>query len=260
MERGCRSVVDSLLQYLTSGFECFEEDGLYWLVTPYSLPDGDLLELGVRDDGDTVTVSDFGETARFLAVNGYDPTKTERGALVLSHIISRTAIEPLLPEVRKTVPREQLSEAVFDVITACLALADTIYLSRAYQPTDFLDEVAHFLAELNVKWVRGREVYGLAGRKYVVHFTILPEEPYRGREALLHTLSAKKPGAAKRAVDTVVRMWFDIENHRWKGTVVDDRLFDWPEHDIILLKRLSAVYRWSERSKLGQDIVAAVKQ
>lgn len=254
--------VEALLRVLSGNFVCREQDGAAWVITPYRLPDGDLIELVVTsDDFGQFTISDAGETARYLANHGFDPTATPRGKRILEAIVARTGVEPVLPEVRKTAALSQLGEAVFDVILACLALGDTLYLSRAYRASRFVEEVARALMEARLKWTRNKDVVGASGRPYRVHFALtVYDDGVPSGEALLHTLTAREAAGAKPAVDAVTRMWFDIGNGMWRGTVLDDRFFGWPTEDIRLLGRLSKVYLWSEREELLRELTVVTKQ
>ena len=250
------------MRELSANFVCREQNGVVWLVTPYRLPDGDLIELIVTSDNSgQFTVTDAGETARYLANHGFDPTASPGAKRVMAEIAARTGVEPALPEIRKTAPAPKLGEALFDVILACLALGDTLYLSRAYQPTRFVEEVARMLMEAKFVCTRDKRVVGSSGRSYKVHFSItVYEDGVPHGEALLHTLTARAPAQAKPVVDAATRMWFDIGNSKWHGTVLDDRFLGWPTEDVRLLGRLTKVYLWSEREELLKELTAITKQ
>ncbi len=50
MTQHCRIALEALMRQLSTDFVCREQDGVAWLVTPYRLPDGNLIELTVTSD------------------------------------------------------------------------------------------------------------------------------------------------------------------------------------------------------------------
>lgn len=245
-------VIESLVVELRGRLIPREEDGILWLITPYRLPNGDLVEVAVVPlDDNRVVVTDYGETGRFLANHGYDPLATPRGREVLEGLVARTGIENALPEIRKVTGLSELGEAVFDVIAGCIALGDMLYLSRSYQPSRFTDRVGEVVRASGIVATENVSVKGTSGTPYRIHFSL--QVPGAERGGLLQALSPKHPSGVKAMTDAAVRMWVDLMDGHWLGTVVDDSLFAWPVEHLRILERLSCVYAWSQREALAHD-------
>lgn len=245
-------VIESLVEDLHGRLMTREEDDILWLITPYRLPNGDLVEVAVVPlEDDRFVVTDYGETGRFLANHGYDPLATPRGREVLEGLVARTGIEKALPEIRKVTSLSELGDAVFDVILGCIALGDMLYLSRAYQPSEFTDRVAEVVRGSGLVATKNVSVKGKSGTSYRIHFSLKVQGGERG--GLLQTMSPKRPSGIKPMTDAAVRMWLDLTDGHWLGTVVDDSLFPWPMEHLRILERLSCVYEWSQKEALSRD-------
>jgi len=250
-------VTESLVAELRCRLTTREEDGVLWVITPYRLPNGDLIEIAIDPiDEKRFLVTDYGETGRFLANHGYDPLATPRGREILEALVARTGVENALPEVRKVTDLAGLAEAVFDVVAGCLALGDMLYLSRAYQPSSFKDRVGEIVRVAGIMAKEDVPVTGESGRTYRIHFTLYV--PGVKRSGFLQTLSPRHPSGVKPMTDATLRMWVDLMDGHWLGTVVDDSLFSWPVEDLRILQRFSSVYAWSRREVLAQDLASVV--
>lgn len=250
----CREIISGYLANLGGDFVCQERENRLWVISPYSYPDGDLIEVVIVEGrNERVKVSDFGETIRHLADLGFDPRGTKKGQYLLEDILKRFDIEIERGQIQKRASKHALGQIMFDVICACLAVAGLSYLSRAYQPATFEQEVAHYLTEHKVIFENKLTVTGSTGKRYKVDF-YLPH--IDGREGMMQALSPKSIQGVKRVVDSTFRLWSDLGNNRWFGTLMDDRIIKWKSEDIELLKRVSKVHFWQQRDDLLKDIVS----
>lgn len=243
-------IIRAYLSTLKERFSCKEIQGRLWVISPYTYPDGDYIEIVIseRADGE-ISVSDLGETLRHLRDHGFDPTAIVNGKYLLKELMSRFRVEIEGGVIQKRVGAEP-GEAILDVVGACFAAGDLLYLSRSYQPGTFVQDVFHWLQERKVSVERNYTVEGLTKKRYKVHF-FLPK--VRDTSGLLQTLSPKSIYAVKRVVDATFRLWSDVGNdgwNGWKGSLLDDRILEWKNEDIDLLKRVSPVYSWSDRERM----------
>jgi hypothetical protein len=250
----CDEIVRAHVQDLGARFACYEDGERLWVVSPYTYPDSDLLEITVRAlDGNRVRLSDLGETLRHLAAGGFDPRGTPKGEYLLSEILKQHHITLDRGMLVRDAPAERLGSAMHDILTACLAVAHLSYLSRAARPATFPEEVAQLLAQHHAAFGLGYEEQGLSGKKYKIGIHV------RGqlRDGLIQPLAPASISSRTQVVNANFRLWSDLDNHRWKATLLDDRLTAWPDPDVTLLRKVSKVYRWTlDIDEFVQDLEA----
>ncbi len=239
----CSTVINEYLKDLGGRFSCHDEDGHLWVVSPFSYPDSDLVEInvGILRSGE-VRVSDLGETLRHLSDLGFDPRGTDTGRYLLSEIAKQHEIDLDRGMISKRVPMESIGKAVQEVLTACLSVSHLVFLSRGFRPATFTEEVSQLLAGESVYYETRRvEVGRLTGKKYLIDFYLHGSQ----KDGLLQALSASTLAASTGKVNATFRLWSDVPNGRWRATLIDDRAFDWRREDVRLLGEVSDIYPWS---------------
>ncbi|MBI4496412.1 MAG: DUF1828 domain-containing protein [Chloroflexi bacterium] len=251
----CEQVIREHLQSFGRRFSCYEEGGRLWIVSPYAFLDGDLLEITVIESpSGELRVTDLGETLRHLSDHGFDPRSTPKGEYLLAEILKQHDVDLDRGMIVKRVPLIEVGTAIQEVLTASLAVAHLLYLSRSYRPATFTEEVTHFLIEQKVKFESRYEEIGRTGRKYTIDFLIHGKQ----REVLLQTLSPTAPRGATPMVNAAFRLWSDVVNGRWRGTLLDDRFIQWRREDVLLLEGVSEVYRWTQREEAFHKVLMEV--
>jgi hypothetical protein len=120
----CNTVINAYLKDLGKRFSYHEEGGQLWIVSPFSYPDNDLVELNVRPlRSGQVQISDLGETLRHLANLGFNPRETETGKQLLSEIAKQHQIDLDRGMISERVSMDSVGRAVQDVLSACLAVS-----------------------------------------------------------------------------------------------------------------------------------------
>jgi hypothetical protein len=145
----------------------------------------------------------------------------------------------------------EIGGILFDVIAAARGVADLVCTSRAYEPAPFVDEVAEFLTEHQLRFERRVPVRGESGREYRVGFRI-------EQKILLHPISAEFQRALKPRVDAALHLWLDVNRRASKSTLLNDVDFSWPEPDVVMVSRFSSVFRWSAREVIVDAIRGAI--
>jgi hypothetical protein len=253
MHLSCEEVVHEQLKHLGTRFSCHEADGRLWITSPYSYPDGDLVQVSVKDlSSGQAVITDLGETLRHLATHGFDPRATSKGDYLLGEILKQHNVENERGMILKRVPLAETGKALQDVLTASVAVSHLLYLSRGYSPANFREEVGQFIA--------GR---GLSVRTDHVEIGKLSLKPYRidlyvprrPGDGLIQTLSPATRAGSIPMVNATFRLWSDVPNGRWRATVLDDRSVEWRREDLVLLQGVSDVYRWSTPEGFQKDLV-----
>lgn len=239
--------------YLSEGFQCEALDqGRFVVVTPYTLPDGDLVELIVEDRGSgRVRVRDFGETFSTLLLQGFDPNVSDKRRWLLDQALKAGGVELDDGELQKDGPQEAVGALLLDVAAAARAVADLIYLHRSVAPQDFAARVVAFLTDHAAEVQPGVRIKGGSGHPYRITARAFRPD---GRQLLVSALSPKSRGQVKAVVDRTVRQWVDV-NHDvdrlQKVSFLNDVSVTWAAADLRLLDRFSLVTGWRMRHQVA---------
>ncbi len=244
----CESLVREYLGRIKADFVCQPLDGRLKLITPYLYPDNDIIEVYVEElPHARIRVTDLGEATRHLHTQGLDVFVSLKRKFIAETTASRVGASFENGVIFKEGSVNDLGSILFDVIAAVRGVADLIFTSRAYEPAPFVEEVAEFLKEHEIRFDRRFPLRGESGREYRVAFRV--EE-----RVFLQPISAEYQRALKPRVDAVLHMWLDIDRRASKFSLLNDIDFAWPEPDIIILSRFSEIFRWSARQELVEAI------
>ena len=242
----CQEVVERYIAGLKEGFQCLPTERRLRIITPYLYPDNDLIEIFIEDfGGERVKITDLGETFRHLHSQGFDVYASSKRKFLAETIASRVNVEVSGGKLTRIVGVDEISEAIFDIVTASREIADLIYTSKTYEPGTFFDEVKGFLEEHRLKYEPKIKIKGISNKFYTVHFEVL-----NGKKLYLQTLSPKNVLGIKGRVDATVRMWLDFNGQFKKLSLLNDVDFQWKEPDINILGRVSKVQFWSKKDEL----------
>jgi len=242
----CEEIVRSYIDTLKGEFECVSTEGWLRVVTPYLYPDNDNIEIFIKEiSPNLIRVSDLGETIRHLHSQAFDIYSTPKRKFLFESLVSRSNLNITDGEMYRDISPKQIGEAIFDVIMASKAVGDLIFTSRAYEPALFVEEVASFLKEKQIKFEPKVSVQGATGRKYRVDFKI-----FNHRASYLQTLSPVSKVGMKPKVDATFRMWYDFNGQFQKISVLNDIDFPWREPDVILLEKVSKIILWSRKEEI----------
>lgn len=243
----CETVIREYLSKLRLEFACEQVNGRLRLVTPYLYPDNDLIEIYVEQlpDG-RIRVTDLGEATRHLHTQGFDVFASPKRKFIAETVASRVNALFRDGTLEKEGKPEDVGGMLFDIVAASRGVADLIYTSRAYEPAPFIDEVAEYLRQQIIPFEQRVPVRGESGRQYKI--------PFKIKSVYLQPLTAEFQRSLKPRVDATVRMWVDVDKIASKYSLLNDVDFDWAEPDVLLLSRLSTVFRWSDRTKLADSL------
>lgn len=252
-QTSCEEVVRQQLDYLGTRFTCHEADGRLWVTSPYTYPDGDLVQVSVKDlASGEVIVTDLGETLRHLATHGFDPRATSKGDYLLGEILKQHNVDVERGMILKRVPLVEAGKALQDVLTASVAVSHLLFLSRGYRPATFAEEVGQFIAGHGVSaQAEHYELGQLSQKQYRIDLFI----PGKQRDGLIQTLSPATRAGSIPMVNATFRLWSDVPNGRWRATVLDDRAVEWRREDLVLLEGVSSVYKWSSQESFQKTLM-----
>lgn len=249
---------EQITQQLAQLFACEQRSFGTLLRTPLVRPDGDLVEVVVREEPTGVVVTDLGESVRWLdTVGGTIPRGSRVEGLLTAHGAAFIDGEVVV----RAQPHEPLALTVLRAAQACLDFSTTIYSQRAKPERNFEGEVKHRMGELRVPF-SDESLRGASGMRYRVTQAGSVHQRFR----LVNCLSSRGKPYAQQLAKLTRCMWDDLRDlkkHQEAGyadyvSVLDD--FQpglWGPPEIKLLERVSIVVFWSQAPSFAQALGAA---
>jgi len=236
-------------------FKCETLSGYTRIRTPFLYPDGDVIDLFLRDDGRFTTLSDLGETVRWLNSQTVAARRTSKQDHLLIDACRTIGVEFTRGALNIHTAPEMFADDVTRLAQACVRVSDLWFTFRSRAAEGVTDEVAEFLSEIKVPYERNKPLLGRSGNTWRVDFqTMAPN-----RTALTHVLTTATPAAARRLAEHVLAQWHDLSHFAAAGPIRFVSLFDdtvdvWEPQDFNLLADTSDVQMWSQRDEFAQAI------
>jgi Domain of unknown function DUF1828 len=240
-------------------FSCSRVNTYTRIRTPFLYPDGDVIDLYLKQEGDSATLTDLGETLRWLRMQSIARRRSPRQNQLIKDACLNHGVEfyrgMLMVRVR---PSDEISKAVTRLTQAALRVSDLWFTMRTRSVESVTDEVADFLGEREIPFVRAETLPGRSGRTWTVDFHIR----HPRRSALLCVLSSASRAAARGIVEHVTSEWHDL-SHLKLGpealvflSLFDDTQDVWGPEDFRLVGELSDVSFWSKPDELMERLAA----
>lgn len=253
------SICDKLSNELSDLFLCSEQGQYQRIRTPYLYPDGDVIDLYCKTDGDKLTISDLGETTRWLRMQTVSPKRSVKQKALIEDACVTHGVEfykgMLLARCRFD---ESVAPVVMRVAQAALRVSDLWFTFRTRSVESFTDEVADFLVERQLAFDREEKLAGRSGRSWTVDFHVRAP----ARSSLVYVLSTGSRSAARTVAEHVLAAWYDL-NHLAVGpealrfiSLFDDTMDVWSQEDFNLVGNLSEIVRWSQPERFAEILVA----
>lgn len=240
-------------------FQCAEQDGYVRIRTPYLYPDGDVIDLFLGEKGGVATLSDLGETLRWLRMQSASQHRTKRQESLVQDVRLTTGVELFRGMLMvRLQPGGSLADAVNRLSQAAIRVADLWFTMRTRAIETVTDEVEDLLREREVPFERSPTLVGRSGRKWRVDFqTRLPR-----RSSLVYVLATGSRAATRGVAEHVLATWYDL-SHLKVGpealnfvSLFDDTVDVWSDEDFRLLEDLSQIARWSRSDELPEILAA----
>src|ERR1700754_464873 len=246
-------------QSLGELFSCAIVNGYTRVRTPFLYPDGDVIDLFVQEQNGVFTVTDLGETLRWLKMQSLSGKRSPRQQKLIEDVILNHGLElfrGMLVARAKTT--DELSTVILRVAQGALRVADIWFTMRTRAVESVTDEVEQFLTDKLVPFERSPQFLGRSGRAWRPDFhTRTPN-----RSALIYVLSTGSRAAARSVSEHVLAACYDLSNLRVGPealrfvSLFDDTMDVWSEQDFNLLRDLSIVTWWSRPDAFYQTIAA----
>ncbi|GEM_PF-1105533 len=216
----CEQVIGQYLGQLKSGFVVNRAGNVCFIVTPFSRPDGESVELALELESDgRIVLNDMGDTLGYLHVHGLMLSRSLLEST--KRTCQRFGVSLQGPElVIETEDRSGIGEALHMLTQAVLSVTDMIQKRRPMERARFDDEVESFIILEGVTYDAD---YAVGGKKglHTVRFHV-----NTGRDLLIQPLSAAAEPVAFSWAERWAYRFNDIReaNSKWQCVaVLDDR-------------------------------------
>jgi len=221
-------------------------------------PDGDVIDLFFKAHGQSNTLSDLGETLRWLRMQTASMRKTPNQRQLIQDVCLNHGIELFKDMLMIRVQPGEEAQAMTRLSQACLRISDLWFTFRSRMIQSVSDEVQDLLDENQISFERNETLVGRSGRIWRPDFHIRRPK----RSTLVCVLSTGSRAAARNSVDHTVATWYDI-NHLKSGqqefqflSLFDDSVDVWTPEDIELISSLSEVAYWSNPDDFLEKLAA----
>jgi Domain of unknown function DUF1828 len=253
------SICEEINRSVGALFTCRDEGDFVRLRTPFLYPDGDVIDLFARVTGEVMTLTDLGETLRWLRMQTLSQRRSPKQQQLIQDVIVTHGVEFYRGMLNVRVESvEQVSPAVMRLAQAALRIADIWFTFRTRAVESVADEVADYFAEKDIPFDRRQQLIGRSGKPWRPDFhTRLPQ-----RSALINVLSTGSRTMARGVVEHVVTQWHDLSYLKMGPeslkfvSLFDDTVDVWSESDRALVGDFSEIALWSQPDEL-LDLIAA---
>ena len=250
---------DKITQQMGSLFSCERSSDFVRVHTPFLYPDGDEIEIFVTDDGGKFTLSDFGETLRWLSMQRAAQKHTSKQDRLIQDVCMTHSIQLFRSTLTARCESiESLCDCILRLSQACGRVADLWLTFRQSAVSWVMAEVADLLLASHIPYERNKSLMGESGRKWTIDFFTNTTS----HSALIQVLSTTSRSAAHKVTDHAFTGWHDLQSLRAKidharfVTLFDDTAGIWRPEDMKLLEQVSDVARWSNRGEFISLIAA----
>jgi len=240
-------------------FSCSTVNGYTRIRTPYLYPDGDVIDLFLSKERGDYTLTDLGETLRWLRMQSIGQRRSPKQNKLIQDVCLNHGVElfrgMLMVRVKHS---DNFSGDLTRLAQAALRVSDLWFTMRTRAVESITDEVKDFLDGREIPSVRGETLPGRSGRSWTVDFHI--RQPRRS--TLMCVLSTASRAAARGIAEHVTSEWHDL-SHLKLGpeamafiSLFDDSADVWNPEDFRLVGDLSEVAFWSKPDELLERLAA----
>jgi hypothetical protein len=252
---------DALARTLSQLFVCEPHGDFQRVRTPYLYPDGDHIDLFCKTETDgTITVSDLGETSRWLRMQTVSTRRSSKQQALIEDIKLTHGVEfykgMLLARCRAG---DDFASVLTRLAQAALRTSDIWFTFRTRSVESVTDEVQEFFEQRQIQSERGEKLLGRSGKTWTVDFHTRTSK----RSCLVDVLGTGSRSAARSVVEHVFTTWYDL-SHLKVGpealtfvSLFDDTVDVWSEEDFRLVEEVSTVARWSDPDGFEKLVRAA---
>jgi len=238
-------------------FTCEPANQYTRIQTPFLYPDGDIIDIFYKNDGDTITLTDFGETLRWLRMQTIAQRRSPRQRQLIADVCLTHSINfnRGMFTVRAS-QSEDLASAVMRLSQGLLRISDLWFTFRNKAGESIVDEVADLFHEHFIRFERDPHVQGRSTRVWRPDFQIRQ----KNHNVLIDVLSTGSRAASRNLAASTSAMWHDL-SYLTVGqeaikfiSLFDDTVDVWNEEDFKLVGDMSDIAYWSRSDEFLEKV------
>lgn len=253
------SPCDLIQQTIGELFTCSSVNEYTRIRTPFLYPDGDVIDVYLKEKAGVVTLTDLGESLRWLRMQSLSPRRSPKQQKLVEDICLTHGLEFFKGMVVVRVKAgETMGKAVTRLAQGALRVADLWFTMRTRSVESAGDEVEDFLKEKEIPFERGETLIGRSGKPWRVDFHTRTAK----RSSLVSVLSTGSRGASRAMAEHVLATWYDLSNLKIGPealqfvSLFDDTLDVWSPEDFNLVSDLSEITHWSKPDEFAAKLAA----
>ncbi len=227
--------------------------------TPFLYPDGDVIDLFYSEKAEVVTITDLGETLRWLRMQSLSPRRSPKQEKLIEDVCLNHGLERYKGMLTARVkPGDNFSSVLMRVAQGALRVADLWFTMRTRAVESVSEEVELFLGEKQVAFERGERLVGRSGRTWQVDFHTRTLR----KSSLVCVLGTGSRAAARSVCEHVLATWYDLNSLKVgpEGmqfvSLFDDTMDVWAGEDFKLVEDFSTIARWSKPDEFAEILAA----
>ena len=155
------SICEEIAGTIGDLFSCCTMGDYIRVRTPYSYPDGDVVDLFLKTNGDSITLTDLGETVRWLSMQTFAKQRSKKQDLLIQDICLTHRVEFYRNMLMTRLsPSDSLAYALTRLAQAALQVADLWFTFKTRDFNSIKEEVEEFLVDLNITYDRNYKLLG----------------------------------------------------------------------------------------------------
>src|SRR5208337_3115731 len=133
-------------------FDCFQQGDYVRIRTPFLYPDGDVIDLYYEEYDGMGTISDLGETVRWLGSQSASPRRSTGQKRIVEDVCLTTGVEFFRGMIQARVGKESdgLAGTLLRVAQAAVRVADIWFTFRARSIQSVNDDMATLLGDASI--------------------------------------------------------------------------------------------------------------
>jgi hypothetical protein len=254
-------ICDQLRSGMSELFTCSLQGDFIKIRTPYLYPDGDIIDLFCTRRNGVLTVTDLGESIRWLKMQS---VSTAKRSIKQQQLINDTCMNHEVEYFRGMIMArcksgESFAEILTRVAQAAMRVSDLWFTFKTRAVETITDEVADYLTENKILFDRNKTLEGRSGKAWTLDFHVRA----LNRSSLVNVLKTANRSTAPTIIDHTVAAWHDLSSLTTgrEGlrlvSLFDDTIDVWNEEDFRRLESLSHISRWSRPDQFILDITNA---
>lgn len=141
------------------------------ITTPFVDRNNDLIQIYARRDGDDIILTDDGNTISELILSGCDLSSSRRQE-ILKITLSGFGVKRSGDALSVRTSAKDFPLKKHSLVQSIISISDMFYMSKSQSANFFLEDVAKWLDESNVRYIESPKFSGSSGFDHLFNFVI----------------------------------------------------------------------------------------